>query len=137
MVVLPAPISLANPAVLIVATFVGDELHVRASELNGCVLPSLNVPVAVNCSVPPMGTDGFAGVTAIDTNTGAVTVSVVVALIEPDIAFIAVLPCATLLANPPVVIVAMFVGEELHVTDEVNGCVLPSLNVPVAVNCCV
>src|SRR5260221_8610561 len=40
-----------------------------------CVELSLNVPVAVNCCVAPLATDGFAGVTAIDTSTAGVTVS--------------------------------------------------------------
>ena len=41
-----------------------------------CVLPSLKVPVAVNCWVSPTATEGFAGVTATDFSVGAATVIV-------------------------------------------------------------
>ena len=126
-VVLPCARLVARPAALIVATFGGDELHVSAPELNGCVLPSLNVPVAVNCSVPPIAIEGFAGVTAIDTRTGAVMVKFVEPLIELKAAVIVVLPCATLVATPAVLIVAMPVNDELHVAVPVRFCVLPSL----------
>ena len=61
---------------MIVATVTADELHV-AVLVRFCVVPSLKVPVAVNCWVPPFGTDGFAGVTATDTSVAAVPVSVV------------------------------------------------------------
>ena len=40
-----------------------------------CVELSEYVPVAVNCSVPPLGTVGLAGETAIDRNTAALTVT--------------------------------------------------------------
>ncbi len=38
------------------------------------MLLSLNVPVAVNCCAVSLAIEGFAGVTASDTNTAAVTV---------------------------------------------------------------
>ena len=72
------------------------------------------MPVAVNCSVFPALIDGLAGVTAIDTNIGAVTVRLVEPLIEPEVAVIVVLPCATLVANPAALIVATLDDEELH-----------------------
>ncbi len=72
--------------------------------------------MAVNCSVVPALIEGPAGVTAIDTNVAAVTVSVVEPLIEPDVAVIVVLPCATLVARPAAPIVATLVVPELHVT---------------------
>ena len=40
-------------------------------------MPSLKVPVAVNCSVSPLAIEGFAGVTLIDASVAAVTVSVI------------------------------------------------------------
>lgn len=78
----------ARPAALIVATLVLDEAH-ATDPLMSCVVLSEKAPVAVNCSVWPIATDGFVGVTAIVTRVGAVpaaavTVSVTEALIEPE-----------------------------------------------------
>ncbi len=84
-----------------------------------------------------MGTDGFAGVTAMETNAGAVTVSVVEPFIDPEVAVIVLVPCARVDANPTLLIVATVDCEELHVTVLVRFCVLLSVYVPVAVNCCV
>ena len=79
--------------------------------------------------------EGFAGVTAIDTSVGAVTVSVVEPLIAPEVALIVLVPVATPVANPPAVIVATVVVCELHVAVLVKFCVELSEKVPVAVNC--
>ena len=70
---------------LIVATAATEELHV-AVLLRFCVLPSVNVPVAVNCNILPLAIDGFAGVTATDTSVAAVTVSVVLPETVPEVA---------------------------------------------------
>jgi hypothetical protein len=85
MVVDPVPTALASPAVLTVATAAAEELHV-AVLVRFCVLPSVYVPVAVNCCVLPLTTDGFTGVTAIDTSVAAVTVSVVLPETVPEVA---------------------------------------------------
>jgi hypothetical protein len=66
-VVPPAFTAEAKPAALMVAVVVLEEAQVTL-EVRFCVELSLYVPVAVNCSVPPAVTDGFAGVTAIDTS---------------------------------------------------------------------
>ena len=50
-------------------------------------------------------------------------------------ALIVVEPPLRPLARPPVLIVATEVAVELHCTDCVMSCVLPSLYVPIAVNC--
>jgi hypothetical protein len=135
-VVVPCATPVAKPVALIVATFVADELHVAVA-LRSCVELSLYVPVAVKCCVLPIAIDGFAGVTARDTNVAAVTVRGVLPLIDPEVAVIVVLPCATLVAKSVALIIATFVADELHVTLAVRFCVEPSLYVPVAVNCCV
>src|SRR6267378_2697989 len=57
----------ASPVALIVATVVVPEPHTTLF-VRSCVELSLNVPVAVNCCVFPAATDGFVGVTAIDTS---------------------------------------------------------------------
>ena len=77
------------------------------------------------------------GVTAIDCKVAAVTVSVVLPLMAPDVAEIVDEPTPAPVAKPPAVIVVTEVVAEAHVTALVRFCVLPSLNVPVAVNCCV
>jgi len=77
--VIPTAIPVANPrvpaALLIDAKPAFDEAHV-AVEVRFWVEPSLNVPVAMNCSVAPMAMDGAGfGVTAIEVRDRAVTVN--------------------------------------------------------------
>ena len=48
-------------------------------------------------------------------------------MIEPETAWIVVLPVATPVASPPLVIVATDVLVEVHVTEPVRFCVLLSL----------
>ena len=83
--------------------------------------------MAVNCCGVPFGTDGFAGVTAIDTSTAAVTVSWVVPLTLPTAAWIVVGPCPTVVAAPVALIVATVVADELHVAVPVKSVVLLSV----------
>ena len=59
---MPIPLSLARPSSLIRATDVFEEDHVTF-DVMFLVLPSVYVPVAVNCSEVPLGMDGFTGVT--------------------------------------------------------------------------
>jgi hypothetical protein len=130
----PTPAPVASPAALIVAVVVVPEVQVTV-EVKFCVVPSLNVPVAVNCCVAPLAIDGFAGVTAIDCNVAAVTVSKVEPLMDDDVAVIVEFPTPAALARPEALIVAVVVVPEDQVTLDVRFCVVPSLNVPVAVNC--
>jgi hypothetical protein len=135
-VLVPAVTAVANPLALIVATVVVCEVHV-AVLVKFWVELSEKVPVAVNCSVALIAIEGFAGVTAIDTSVGAVTVSIVEPLIAPEAALIVLIPVPTAFANPPAAIVATLVVCELHVAVLVRFCVELSEKVPVAVNCCV
>jgi hypothetical protein len=57
-------------------------------------------------------------------------------VIESEVASIVVLPTARPVAKPAVVIVATEVLVEVQATEVVRFCVLSSLYVPVAVNCC-
>ena len=82
--------------------------------------------MAVNCCVAPAVTDGLAGVTAIETKVGAVTVRTVDPLIVPEVAVIVVNPALSPLARPPEATVATLGVEELQVTEEVMSRVLPS-----------
>jgi len=135
-VLVPALTPVAKPAALMVATDVVPDAHVT-EPVRFCVELSLNVPVAVNCCVSPEAMLGFAGVTAIDCSTAPVTVRTVEPLTLPSVAEIVLVPVFTPVASPPAVIVATEVVAEVHVTEPVKFCVELSLNVPVAVNCCV
>jgi len=136
MVEVPTPAPVARPAALIVAVVVVPEDQVTVL-VRFCVVPSLNVPVAVNCCVAPLAIDGFAGVTAIDCSVAAVTVSKVEPLIDDDVAVMVEVPTPAPVARPDALMVAVTVVPDDHVTLDVRFCVEPSLNVPVAVNCCV
>ena len=92
--------------------------------------------MAVNCCGVPFATEGFAGVTAIETSDGAVTVSVAVPCTVPEAAVIVVGPGVRVVAPPVALIVATLVAEELHVAVAVKSAVVKSPYVPVAVNCC-
>jgi hypothetical protein len=83
--------------------------------------------------------DAAVGVTAIDRNTtAAVTVSVTPGLVIPvDAAVMTVVPGFTPVAIPVAAIVAAFGAEDAQVTPVDRVWLVPSLNVPVAVNCCV
>jgi hypothetical protein len=139
-VAVPVPTLCPSPALLIVAVVGVSEDHV-AVLVRSCVLPSVNVPVAVNCCVVPNAIDGVAGVTANDISVAAVTVSVVDPLTPPTLAVMFALPTpaplATPGAGPPVLIVLTPGVSELHSTVLVMFCVLPSVYVPVAVKACV
>ena len=104
-----------KPPLVIVATEVVAEAHVTC-DVRFCVLLSLKVPVAVNCCVRPFEIVGLAGVTAIDCNVAAVTVSTVEPVMLPSFALIVLVPVATPVARPPLVIVATEVVAEAHVT---------------------
>src|SRR6266849_4636098 len=113
-VVVPVLSVLASPAVpavlLMVATLAAVELQCPLG-VRSCVVPSVNVPVAVNCCGLPKGTVVSDGLIAIDTRAADVTVSRVELLMVPELAVTVAVP--------------------------VRSCVLPSVNVPVTVNGCV
>ena len=91
--------------------------------------------MAVNCSVKLAATEGAAGVMAIDTS-GLVTFMMAVPEMLPWVAMIVTVAFGvTAVARPAAVMVAPV--EALHVTALVMFWVLPSVNVPVAVYCCV
>jgi hypothetical protein len=68
-----------------------------------------------------------AGATEIEVNTAAVTVNVAVPLIVPDLAVIVVVPFATLVAKPLLLMVAIDFAEEVQVAVAVRVCVVPLL----------
>jgi len=131
----PCATAVAKPLLLMVATVAAEDAQVTVL-VRFWVLPSVYLPVAVNCCVNPLATAGFAGVTAIEAKVGAVTVSVVESFTEPKLARIVVAPGATVVASPELLTVATVTAEEFQLTVLVRSCVLPSAYVPVAVNCC-
>jgi hypothetical protein len=88
----------------------------------------------------PLAIDGVAGVTAIEVRVAAVTVRVVMPTTAPLVAEMSVVPTATLLASPREAsafeIVAVADVVDAHVTVPVRSCVVVSVKVPVATNCC-
>ena len=103
----PAATAVARPAEEIVATDgVSDD---QVTELvRFWVLPSLKVPLAVNCWVAFLVTVGFAGVTAMDFNVPAATVKVIEPVTLPDAAVITLLPADLAVTSPPPLTVATF-----------------------------
>ncbi len=135
-VLVPAATPVARPAAVMVATPVLEEAHVTCPVMF-FVLPSEYVPVALNCCVAPVKIVGSAGVTAIDVSVAVCTVRTVLPVIPLKVAEIVLVPAATPVARPAAVMVETPVFEEVHVTWPVMFCVVLSVKVPVAVNCCV
>ena len=98
-VAVPSPVLIAKPEVAMMATEVFEEPQATEAVMF-CVLPLLNVPVAVNCRVVSRAMDGFAGVTEMETRTAALTVKVVEPVTEPEVAVIVVDPWPALVAKP-------------------------------------
>ena len=83
----------------------------------------------------PFAIEAVAGVTDIEISTGVVTVSVAEAVIKPEVALMFATPKPIPVDDPPVAMVATAVAAELQFTVLVKSCVLPSLYIPVAMNC--
>lgn len=77
---------------------------------------------------------GVSGRIEIESKVGAWTLTAVLPVIESEVAEIESEPRARAAAIPPPLIDATLWFEELQVTEAVMSCVLPSENVPVAVN---
>jgi hypothetical protein len=136
-VVDPAATAVASPAALMVAAAV-EELAQVTEAVRFEVVPSLYVPVAVNCCVAPAAMDGEAGVIAMEERVGAagVTESMAVPVTPLMVAVRVVVPAAAAaVARPAALTVATLVEELLQLAVEVTSPVEPSDQVPVAVNC--
>jgi len=134
MFAVPIPAPVAKPNVLTVAAAELEEAQVTEFVMV-CVLPSLNVPVAVNCSVVPLAIEALGALMVMDCSTAVVTVSAIVFDVTPlCVALIAVVPTLFAVTRPDALTVATAELEDDQVTEVVRFCVLPSLNVPVARN---
>ncbi len=126
----------AKPLLAMVATpGLADAQAVDA--VRSWVLPSLNVPNVLSCSVVPNPIEESAGVIAIAVRTGGVTVSVPVPLADPDVTVIVVVPTVRAVASPELLIEATLAAEAPQTAWLVKSFVLWLLKVPVTVNCCV
>jgi hypothetical protein len=127
-VVAPPLNAFARPVLLIVPTEGWVELH-RTDLVTSCWLPSLKVPVAENCWLWPISSEGAAGLTetAMRMGAGTVTFRVVEPAIELRVALIVVDPTEVLVAKPFALTVATVGLDEAQVTALVTSCWLPSL----------
>jgi hypothetical protein len=101
------------------------------------MVPSLYVPVAENNFVNPGATAAVDGFTVSATKVAPLTVTEVEALAGPYLAERVAVPAVWPVTMPVMSVLATLGCDELQFTSEVRFCVLPSLKVPFAVNCCV
>lgn len=136
MVALPVFFPKAVPELRMEATLGVEDFHDTPARLLP-VLPSLKVPTAVNFTKVRASMRGLLGRMAMPTSLTVVTVRLVVPVTEPRTALMVVLPVATLLTRPWLLILATPGLEEPHSTTAVTSSELLSLKVAVAVNCLV
>ena len=96
---------------------------------------SLKVPVAVNCLVAPTGIALFRGAIVNEISVAPVTVTEAVPDTDPQVTVMVELPAATAWPSPLASTVITLAVLEDHVPDVITW-VLPSLKMPVALNCC-
>jgi hypothetical protein len=136
-VVEPGAEQFATPATLgafaMVATVAAEELQWLFNVMS-CVLPSLKVPVATNCCVLPAAAVGAIGVTARDTRAPVPTVRVVLPVTPEAVAEIVAVPPFLPCASPEPRSDATLGLDDFHETPLRLLAVLPSLNVPLALN---
>ena len=135
MVVVPAVRAVARPLLLTVATAVLDELQVTEI-VTSWVVPSENVPVAVNCWVTTRGMVGLAGVTAMEERVAEVTVRVALPETFPEVAVMVAVPSAMALTRPlPLTKIATDVSDDVQVTTELISPWGAVGKLPLALNC--
>jgi hypothetical protein len=125
MVTVPVATPVTRPVVSTPATEVVEDDHVTDGK--SWVLPSSKLPVAVKSWVVPAAIDATDGVTEIDVRCAATTVKVDVSLKPLMLALIVTWPAATVLTRPEVLMVAIVVSEEFHVTPLLRSALDPSL----------
>ncbi len=126
-----------DPVIVLTLAMDGeDEFHVT-SWVKFCVELSEKVPVAANCSVVPIAILELAGVTAMDCRVAGVIVNVVQPDMFPFLAVMVFLHGPLSPIFPKLIIMALIVSDDPHVTDDVMSWVELSENIPVAENCAV
>src|SRR5436190_7383207 len=138
MVVVPAATELATPRASIAATLAFDEVQFTWL-VRFCVLPSLKLPVAANCTELPRLTLGMLGVTVMEVRVALVTFSDAVPTCPANSAVIVAVPGAMPDASPwlpgATLTVATDDGDAVQMAEFVRFCVFPSANVPMALKC--
>jgi spore maturation protein SpmB len=134
MVTVPAARPSTRPWLFSTATNIFDVCQ-RTCEVISRLVPSEYVPVAVNCWLSPTGRLRLAGATAMEDKVAELTVRIVVPETVPEVAVMVAAPAAKAVARPVLLTVATDVFEEFQVTCVVISRLVPSENVPVAVNC--
>ena len=81
----------------------------------------------MNCCVVPSGTEALDGLTDNETSAGGPIVKLPEPLMVPDVAMMFVAPWPTLVAMPILLTVEIVGADELHTTELVRFCVLPSV----------
>ena len=115
-----------GPLAMIVATDGVSELNVVIAVMS-LLLPSLKLPIAINCCWPPIAIDGFAGVTAIESSVAWVTFNIAELTLPPKLAVMVAVPMATPLAMPSVLVtVANATLSDDQVADFVTSIEVPS-----------
>jgi hypothetical protein len=109
-----------------VATAIDDELQFTAL-VRSRRLPSLYVPVAVNCWLVPFAIEPLSGLIETETRIGAVTATSAELVTVPKLAMMLVDPSMFAVTNPAAVTGATAGNEDVHATEAVTSCVLPSL----------
>lgn len=133
-VAVPAVWVCVNPRSGVGATSCADEFQV-ALAVRFWLVPSVKLPVAVNCCEAPAETVGFNGDIARETSWAGPTRATVVPVIPAEMAVSEEEPIAFVVAKPILEMVSTFGLDDFHVAIGVKSCVVPSVNVPVAVNC--
>ena len=95
----PSDTPVARPLVVILAMAGVAEVKLEIAVMS-LLLPSVYVPIAINCCAMPIKIDGLAGNTAIDTNVTGVTDMFAMADLPPNVAVMTDVPMAALLAIP-------------------------------------
>jgi hypothetical protein len=93
------------------------------------------VPVAVSCALLPSGNDELLAATAIETRAAGETVNAVMPLIPPTVAEIDAPPTAFVAAVPAALMLTTPGAELTQLALLVRSIVLPSVYVPIALNC--
>ncbi len=138
-VVLPTLKSaVARPLLSMVAIDVSDELQVTWVVIS-LVVPSVYVPVALNCIADNRFMVGLAGVIVIKIRGTGVTVSTVLPeiprVLVMEVAVMVIVPAETPAASPLLLIVATVGSDEVQATWVVISKLVLSEYVPVALNC--
>jgi len=113
-VAVPFVIAFTTP-VLLTATAAGEADH-ETLLVKFCVVPSLKVPVAVNCLLLPMVKDGLDGVIDNEAREAGSTVRFVDVLREAEVAVIAADPVDKAEIRPVPLTAATMVGEMVQTT---------------------